>query len=163
MEYDFGDKLREGEGHETTLDSFFSRYYRVTPVNMALQRLGIDRVFEAEDGYRWTVEYKADATADATGNAFIETVSVDTNGKPGWALTSVAQLLVYYVPPQGIIYIAAMCSIKWALRDWKKRYRLKSATNNGYKTWGVVVPIEELRRISHCVMPLAAVCINTAN
>lgn len=151
--YEFKSKLRQGEAEEAELDREFSRrwQFKCRPVSMALQRLGIDRIWEAPDGRRFSVEYKADWTAARTGNVFIETVSVDSEGVPGWALTSLAQLLVYYIPPLKLAYVVYMTAIKKQLHKWFGRYEQKAVPNGRdgetvYRTLGLAVPLAEFER-----------------
>lgn len=94
MVHQFADKLREGMAHEATLDSVFRRMgYTVEPVGMDAQRRGVDRLMVSPGTRRVVrVEYKADSVASRTGNAFIETVSVDTANKPGWPGEWVAKM-----------------------------------------------------------------------
>ena len=155
MTYDFPTQLVEGQEYERRLDEHFRKFrVQITPATMEQQRQGIDRVFFfPATGSRDTIEYKADSIAGKTGNAFIETVSVDTPSisKPGWAVTSQAKYLVYMVTDPEAIYLVLMANIKAMLPKWRERYPTKAAQNNGYRTLGVVVPITELERIAICV------------
>ena len=77
--YKFQEQLAIGEENEMKLDSFLAKWFDIERVSQEGQRQGIDRLFTRRDNkviYR--VEYKTDFTASRTGNAFIETVSVDT-------------------------------------------------------------------------------------
>lgn len=144
MIHDFAVKLEEGQEHEATLDRFFGRWFDVRPATAIQQRMGIDRVWTNVDtSAQYSVEYKADSTAAKTGNAFVEAVSVDTTGRRGWVLSSLAQVLVYYLPPTGQAYVANLVDLKRAFPDWKAKYRLKEAKNADYSTFGVCVPLGE--------------------
>lgn len=152
MAYHFDTQLASGQDDEAVLDAFFARFYEIEPASMELQRIGIDRLFTARsNGIRKSVEYKSDVTAGRTGNAFIETVSVDTAGKKGWALTCCAQYLVYYIPPTGVAYVFPVTLIKEQLPRWlaePERYPVREIPNvrNGqaYKTHGLLVRLSEL-------------------
>ena len=151
-EHNFRAKLEEGEGYEGLLDIFFGQTFQITRAD-DWQRYGIDRFFQSGK-WNWAVEYKADSRAAQTGNVFIETVSVDTNGDkqgtPGWAKTSQAHLLVYYIPPAGRIFFTQMARIKALVSKWERAYELVPARNDaGYYTWGLKVPISEFKK--HCV------------
>lgn len=166
--YSFRAKLSEGVAHEATLDRLFSRWYQIQRLDpdapglpasqraicRAFQRRGIDRVFLSRGpdrtGYRTrsTVEYKADSTAAATGNAFVETVSVDTDDKPGWASYSCAQFLVYYVPPTGEVTVVPMPSLRAELAGWTATYPIRKVKNRGYHTHGILVPLDNLRALA---------------
>ena len=105
---------------------------QISQVGRDDQRRGIDRVwFDPVDGRTWTVEYKADSMAGRTGNAFIETISVDTDGRPGWAYTSRATLLVYLVTEPQTIYVISMARLRRQLPRWSAAYRTAQAINDG--------------------------------
>ena len=150
--HEFNKSLKTGQRYERVLDKVFSDRYSITPVSMDLQRLGIDRIFTSiKSRKRFSVEYKGDEKTQTTGNAFIETVSVDTDNKPGWAITSCAQILIYYVIGPNDIYISYMTEIKRLVSDWANKYEEKPAYNEGYKTLGLCVPIEEIEPISRVI------------
>jgi len=150
--HNFDDSLPEGEKEESKLDCFFAKWYEIKPVGMNKQRDGIDREWKCRKTKReFSVEYKADSKAAETGNVFIETVSVDTTGKPGWAYTSKAQLLVYFIPPDSTAYITPMTTIKTLLPDWIDAYREVSVPNGDgvtvkYNTKGLLVPLGDFKR-----------------
>lgn len=149
--YAFGEQLAIGEAWEHRIDAFFLGRFpvHITHATPEQQRKGIDRLFESfASGEIDTVEYKADSLAGKTGNAFIETVSVDTTGKPGWALSSQAKYLVYLVTEPETIYFIAMRRLRSALPHWRQLYREAAAQNDGYRTVGLLVPLHELERIA---------------
>lgn len=146
--YDFDAKLRQGERFEAELDAIFSRDYDIRKATMHEQRQGIDRIFtRKDDGAVCRVEYKSDLTASKTGNAFVETVSVDMTGKPGWAYTSQADYLVYYLPKDGTLYVITFDVLRRRLPAWK-RFPSRQIPNRGYKTVGLLVPLAEFERIA---------------
>lgn len=146
MTYDFATQLAIGQAGERALDEFFSDRWIIIPATPAEQRAEIDRWFE-DDDERVSVEYKADHWGARTGNAFIETVSVDRTRKLGWAYTSLAQTLMYWVVDRQI-YIVQLEDLRAALPDWRRDYREKESPNKGYQTRGLVVPLPELRRVA---------------
>jgi hypothetical protein len=151
--YNFADQLSHGERGETFLDRYFSRWFRIQPSTPEEQRLGIDRHFHHLKSHdEFTVEYKTDSTAARTGNAFIETVSVDSDQKAGWAFTSQADRLLYYVPGKRVVYILKMTAIRARLPFWLATYALREVPNNGYHTHGLLVPLAELERCAERVM-----------
>ena len=104
--YNFDVQLAQGESGEARLDRFFSTWFQIQPATPEEQRQGIDRWFSDRRRPRTlAVEYKTDHTAARTGNAFIETISVDSEQKAGWAFTSQADLLLYYVPGRDQVYV----------------------------------------------------------
>ena len=147
--YQFDEQLAIGQAHEQYLDTLFARWFTITPATSAQQRRGIDRVFvHRTTGATYRVEYKADAIAGKTGNAFIETTSVDTTGRAGWAISSEADVLVYMVTAPETIYAIKMQTLRRALRRWQRSYPKRAAQNNGYRTWGHLVPLAELEKIA---------------
>lgn len=141
--YDFTEQLQKGEGYEAVLDRHYSKTYKIQHVSMSAQKSGIDRTWTDENGLRFSIEYKADDRAATSGNVFIELVSVDNTQKAGWAKTSCAQVLVYYIPPKNKAYLIPMLVLKNLTIEWEKKYSRKIIPNNGYNTEGVIVPIDE--------------------
>ncbi len=149
--YDFAQQLAIGEAWEDRLDAFFWQRFpvRILKASREEQRKGIDRLFVSKlTGVIDTVEYKADMLAGKTGNAFVETVSVSTTKKPGWAVASQAKYLVYLVTEPETIYFVAMAALRARLPVWKRLYREAAAQNDGYETRGLLVPLDELERIA---------------
>jgi hypothetical protein len=154
--YEFDEQLDKGHGYETRLDKYFSRWYSVHPIeDMAVQRMGIDRRFTGPTGAAYSVEYKTDERAGETGNVFIETVSVDCDNKLGWAYTSCAQILAYYIPLLQKIYLAYMTNVKDSVKGWSEVYPIRRIPNRGYYTIGLLVPIHEFERICFRVLETA--------
>lgn len=148
MVYDFNHQLGEGEQGEAFLDAFLqSRGHSIRSATRDEQRQGIDRVITTPHGEVWKVEYKTDFKAVQTGNAFIETVSVDSADKFGWALTAQADYLIYYLPGQ-TIYVLPFKNLHWALPGWIRDYPQRKARNNGYDTHGVLVPLPVLAALA---------------
>lgn len=145
MTYDFNQQLSRGQEGENLLDRYFAAKFEIQLVDRAGQRQGIDRVFKCrETGKVETIEYKTDSKAQYTHNAFIETVSVDSNKTPGWAFTTKADRVFYYVPGDELIYILDPLHLRELLPRWQKQYPIRAAKNETYKTFGVCVPLAEL-------------------
>ncbi len=152
MVYDFKRQLRQGEAYEHHLDALFAKEYAIVPVTREEQRCGLDRIFtRRSDGKVFTVEYKADSRAGRTGNAFIETVSVDTTNKPGWATSSQADILIYLITAPETIYCIQLSKLRAKLASWQRKYRQVAVNNDGYRTLGLLVPLHELEAIADCV------------
>ena len=152
--YGFNQQLKEGEQQEQKLDAFFARWYNIQPVAMDMQRLGIDRLFTRRDnGHVFKIEYKSDWTASKTGNAFVETVSVDTPHTPGWVYSSQADYLIYYLPKAMRAYIIAFENLRVRLPQWTK-FPTRSIPNQGYNTVGLLVPLAEIERVAKQVVYL---------
>lgn len=150
MTYDFATQYDQGVQGETDLDTFFSQWFTVAPVCRADQRRGIDRSFtDRRTGYIFTVEYKTDRRAQRTGNAFIETVSVDRPPvRRGWVYTCQANYLVYFCPTPDTIYILSPAVLRSAVDDWTRHYPIRIIPNHGYNTHGLLVPLHELEKIA---------------
>lgn len=150
MTYSMNEQLARGESAEERLDKHFSDRFAITPATRDQQRHGIDRVFRhRETGAYYHIEYKTDWTAASTGNAFVETVSVDAQNKPGWAYASEADWLIYYVPGRRTIYIMSFPTLREQLPRWLATCRdAPPIPNEGYNTLGILVPLTEFAR--HC-------------
>ncbi len=144
--YSFPTQLSRGAQGEAVLDAHFGTHWDITPASPSEQQRGIDRWFvhRAGSSTRVAVEYKTDRTAGRTQNAFIETISVDTAGKRGWAYTSAARSMVYYVPSCEQAYVIPFKALRRALPRWTARYPQRRIPNEGYHTQGLLVPLAEL-------------------
>ncbi len=144
------EQLDRGEQAEALLDEHFSDRFKITPAGRTEQRNGIDRIFEARaNGKRYAIEYKTDWTAGRTRNAFIETISVDTMNVLGWAYTSQAEWLIYFVPAHKTIYIVRFSHLRQQLEGWIQAYGPEKAIpNDGYYTHGITVPLKVFQKCS---------------
>jgi hypothetical protein len=145
--YDMGQQIEQGESAERYLDFYFGAEFAIRPATREQQRLGIDRIFTRRtDGREWLIQYKADKTAARTGNAFVETVSVDTAGKEGWALTCTADFIMYYVVGIGPLYILRPNDIRAKIQEWQRQYPERRIPNGTYHSVGLLVPLDEFER-----------------
>lgn len=155
MTYHFVTQLEQGQAYEQWLDARFADTYIIQSATPQQQRQGIDRVYRPRSKPHEVlyVEYKADRTASRTGNAFVETVSVDTTNKPGWAHTSEADWLFYLVPGEcEALYIIRMADLRKKLPAWGRHYEQRRIPNDGYHTVGLLVPLDEFERIAYTVL-----------
>lgn len=155
MTYDFGDQLDKGKKAERKLDEHFSEWFDIRPATPGEDRRGIDRWFtDRKTGRVFPVQYKTDWRATRSGNAFIETVSVDTANIPGWAYTCKAEWLAYYCPGTNgeQAYWVSPETIRRELARWVNRYPARTIPNKGYNTVGVLVPLAEMERIADQVV-----------
>lgn len=150
---EFAKSLEVGERHEAVLDRFFGRCIDIRKASAKGQRFGIDRWFLV-DGIWRPVEYKADSRASQTGNAFIETISVDTRQVPGWVYTSKSYYLAYFLPSDLLCYWILFSVLRQQLHTWLAAYPVRKVTNRGYRTHGLLVPLFELEQISQEVISL---------
>ena len=148
MTYQMQVQLSKGEEAERQLDHHFADRFLIAPATRQEQRQGIDRIFTKRDtGRNYTIEYKTDWTAGRTGNAFIETVSVDSMNVLGWVYTSLAQWLIYFVPARQQLFIVRVEMVRAHVEEWIERFGPEKAIpNDGYFTWGVPVPLAEFER-----------------
>ena len=157
-EYDFNEQLNMGHKYEVILDEAISGSFgvqKVERVGMEEERRGIDRYFSMSDGRRLAIQYKADKTAGRTGNAFIETISVDNDKKEeaaGWAFTCEADYIFYFIIDEREIYVVRPQRIRRKLPFWLRRFEQRAIPNGDYKTIGVLVPLQELKAISETVL-----------
>ena len=159
--YDMKDQLEASRIRDEEIDKHFSDKWRISKeLPRDHERLGYDRVWiHRETGRRWTVEYKHDTWTHKTGNVFIETESVEGE-KKGWAYTSCARVLVYYVVHGEYAFVVRMDEIERRLDVWETCYPKKSTTTydkktgKSYNTVGVCVPVFVFRAISEKVVPI---------
>jgi len=145
--YKFETQLSTGEKYEKELDAFYDHWYTIQNISKKAQRAGIDRVWTSRrSGFRYSVEYKSDITAASTEKVFIETISADTENKLGWAYTSCAQLLIYFIPPLKLAYQVNVLTMKHYLELWMDTYPKRYIQNEGYQTVGLLMPLEDFRR-----------------
>ena len=161
MVHKFEDSLKYGEKVEALLDDYFEEWFDISPVTPDLQRLGVDRIFVMKSkGHRYSVEYKADRRTQETGNVYIETVSVRKANEPtdayklGWALTSIAQRLIYYIEGDEVIYILDMKDVRDMLPKWESQYPKAEVVNEKYFGEGILVPVTQLSKLARGVRTL---------
>lgn len=150
MRYSFRKQLRDGQKHERFLDDYYSTRFHIEPADREEERRGIDRWFtDKRNGSTYAIQYKADTTAARTGNAFVETVSVDTKNIPGWAYTCEADFIIYYVVGCGPAYVIRPVEIRKRLGSWEREFESRAIPNQGYNTVGLLVPLDEFERIAY--------------
>lgn len=153
--------LPYGQRNELRLDSMAQSLAYKTHYHKSLEKVGIDRIWE-KDGHYWSVEYKTDQKTATTGNVFIETVSVDMANKPGWAISSKAEILVYFMPGlfgADIASLVFMSNLRAQIETWKRTFRTVGVANSGmfggyYTTYGVLVPLGTFMDCCHEVIQL---------
>jgi hypothetical protein len=147
--YDMRQQLAKGEAAERYLDTLFRNQFAIRRATREEQRRGIDRVFTRyADQKQFKIEYKADKTAATTGNAFVETISVDTANKPGWAHSCQSDYIFYYIVGTGPVYILRPCDIQKRLKRWTEQYQERRIPNGRYHTVGLLVPLDEFERVA---------------
>lgn len=152
--YQFEEQFSNGKSGEYVLDEYFAGFYDIQSATREQERCGIDRIFTGSSGKRFTVEYKTDTAAARTGNLFIETISVDTVPKLGWARTCSADYIILYIPGWQRAYIVKPTLIRARLPEWIRRYRLMPIDNGEYFTYGVPVPHQMVEALATRVIEL---------
>jgi hypothetical protein len=140
----FKEALERGEKYEALLDEYYNKKGFEVKAPEQLQYLGADRLFKTKY-CRFLVEYKADETAGKTGNFFIEIWSDIEQEKPGWACTSLAQVLIYYIPDWKTAFWLNMAAIRFALPMLNKTCQKKDC-HIDFHSQGLLVPINSLHR-----------------
>ena len=155
--------LARGQEIERQLDEYLEPEYKIRPATRDEQRRGIDRFLTHRDtGETFAIDYKADFWAARTGRAFIETTSVDPgesiNGqhKAGWALTSHADFIFYFVVGKRRLYVLSLAEIRAALPHWRLVCEPMRISNDGYQTEGLLVELRDLERIAESVVEVGA-------
>jgi hypothetical protein len=127
-----------------TLDHWLGEASELREATTAEQWQGIDRVALTADGVI-TIDYKCDEQASGTKNLFIEIVSNDVTGRPGWAYTSQADWLAYFIVPDQV-WMFLLPRLRQALAKWRTTYAIRCAVNASYRTRGVCVPRSRAER-----------------
>lgn len=155
--HDFATSKARGEAYEQLLDDYLEPAYTIRKATMAEQRLGIDRfLVHKETGETFSVDYKADLWAARTGHAFIETVSVDpasgAERRAGWALTSHADFIFYYLPQKRRLFVVRTNEIRMSIPLWRQVAEETVVHNDGYDTHGLLIKLSDLERIAEAVV-----------
>jgi len=153
MLYRFGAQLAVGaDGEERVAQWLTGRGYRVSRVDdRDRQRRGVDLLVEpADGGDRVGVEVKTDRRAHATGNLFLETISVDGEGALGWLFRCEADWLVYLVAETGEALWYRPRDLFVAYWSWRQLAEVRSAwvENEGYRSRGLCVPLTIARSVA---------------
>lgn len=144
-------QFKQGMQVESYLDAFFKyrgwQITRTTPYEERTLCLG-DRRYQ-KDGKRFLIEYKSGVQTYYTGNVFLETISVDTQNKPGWVYTCKADYIFYATLLNGKIIIFQPDDLRArieALKQTFKTVKTRHNQNDGYNTHGVIVPLAYAER-----------------
>lgn len=139
-----------GQSVERWLDDYFTGFgwiiERTSQHQERVLCLG-DRQFNT-GSETFYVEYKSGIQTFYTGNIFLETVSVDTENKPGWVYTCKANYIMYAALLNKQILVFLPDALRAAIEDLKRKFRevpTSKGQNATYKTWGVIVPMAYAR------------------
>lgn len=154
-------QFKVGKSGEYELDRFFARYgWSISPTTPDQERrlcLG-DRVFIRHEG-TFYIEYKYDMWTLRSGNIFLETISVDTSGKKGWLFTCQADYIFYAAPGHKVIMTFRPTVLRENAAYLQRTFKTVSTApqlNVGYKTHGILVPIEYAKsKLAGRVLPFS--------
>ncbi len=139
-------QFQRGMSVERYLDEYFAglgyRIERATPQQERVECKG-DRCFHLGSKAHW-VEYKSGIQTFYTGNVFLETISVDTQNKPGWVYTCRADASVYATLLNHKLLFFRPDTLRDRIEGLKQRYptlKTSKGQNIGYNTHGVIVPL----------------------
>jgi len=140
-------QFKSGKNVEAFLDDFFRyRGWTVEPTSAHEEQvlhLG-DRRF-TRDGDTWLIEYKSGVQTFYTDNVVRETISVDSEGKPGWVYTCKADYMFYAALLNDKILVFDPEKLRAEIDGLKARFKEVKTSNNqnkGYNTHGVIVPLD---------------------
>ncbi|XWK90044.1 MAG: hypothetical protein U7127_08355 [Phormidium sp.] len=149
-EYDFTTQKKVGKEGEAKIDLWLKFHgYDIQDVSEIpeYQKAGIDRLLIRPDGEIAKAEFKTDRIAKNSEQLFFETVSVVHRNILGWGWTSQADLWIFLIPGQELLFIEpgklrSLVAEKLAILE------KKSVQNKGYSSEGFLVPLEEVRKIA---------------
>ncbi|MHA1711962.1 MAG: hypothetical protein ACTSUS_07890 [Candidatus Freyarchaeota archaeon] len=114
-----------------------------------------------------TCEVKTDEQTTQTGNMVFEMFSIAESWTLGWGLTSKAEWLVYYVPPQHKFIFVRMEDMRQLVRaHWGalQTYSTSSSRNTSvWTTLGVLVPIQLVKKAPSYSVTKLNVSVPTLN
>jgi hypothetical protein len=98
-----------------------------------------------------SIEVKGERNAAKYGNIFVEVVADNTHGRPGWAYTSTADLLLHLEPISGRWRLVPMAEVRRLLPEWERHYGRRKGSVNAFgsvpfRSEGICVPLAELER-----------------
>ena len=139
--YNFTNKLKEGQQYEKDIFAHLKKdNWRVKIADREQQSQGIDCIISKEN-LTYAIEIKSDTKASKTGNIFIETISVDTQNKKGWAYTTQSDFIFYYLPLDLIVYILNSKWVTNSVQSWEHRFPKRIINNQEYNTVGLLIPL----------------------
>lgn len=162
MKFTNKDQFKNGKAVEAWLDEFFrGRGWRIEQATQHQERvlcLG-DRLFHKTGLDLW-IEYKSGIQTSVTGNIFLETISVDSQNKPGWVYTCNADYIFYAALLNYRILIFKPDFLRSEIETLKTKFPTrctKNHQNEGYNTHGVIVPLDYAEvRLAEMVIRLEA-------
>lgn len=134
------------------LDSFFAdRGWRIEPTTRHEERdlcMGDRHYYRGNEHY--FVEYKSGIQTFYTGNVFLETISVDSQNKPGWVYTCQAHYIFYAALLNHKILVWLPDDLRSKIEMLKQLYtvtKTRKGQNKGYNTHGVIIPLADAENL----------------
>lgn len=90
------------------------------------------------------IEVKTDDKALETGRVYIETVSNDQKNKPGWAVYTKADIMLYIVG--NTCHVCSPEAIRSSIMRWARQYPVRTCQNKTYASEGILVPLAVFER-----------------
>lgn len=155
--HDFRERLAWSE--QASAEPFWNAVYRKAFPNLVnhmqasgdtvSQRLGIDRVIILANGKTLYIDEKK--RSREYGDILLEYLSNDTTGAPGWIEKDLAiDYLAYAFMQSQRCYLFPWPMLRRAwfayCKQWQEQYEPVIASNRGYRTWSIPVPIMVLRK-----------------
>lgn len=140
-------QFHRGKNVEAFLDDFFTyRGWRITQTSPHEERvLCIGDRWYSRGSEVYCIEYKSGIQTYYRGNVFLETVSVDTQNKRGWVYTCQADFIFYAALLNQKILMFTPAKLRSVIETLRTKFRevpTSHQQNDGYNTWGVIVPLE---------------------
>lgn len=140
-------QFKHGKDVEAYLDAFFRArgwtIWQTTPYEERVLCIG-DRHYQ-KDGVTLRIEYKSGIQSGFSGNIFLEILSVDRQGVPGWVYTCKADFIFYAALLNHKILIFKPQALRECIEYLKAMFsqnRTRHQQNAGYNTHGVLVPLD---------------------
>lgn len=161
MTHDFDDSFGRGKSGETAVLRFLSTHAACRQATRDEEREGLDAWLITKAG-ELSLQIKTDDRASRTGNAFVEWVHIQhANGlwlEEGWLQRCSADRLAYYLPRgendkpgwANVIWLSTE-RVRAAARGWLQqpsKYPTRGAVNSSYTTYGLCVPVPEVRQLA---------------
>lgn len=150
-----------GRKGEQLLSKVFAASFEIT--HPSRDAIGVDRLYRprARPLIEFSIEHKLDRRTPGTRNVFIETISDAERHILGWALTSEAHYLFYFVPGLATLWVVRMSQIRDALEAWRRHPEVP-VRNRGWTTWGRLVPSHELHERAELCLRFDSVALLAA-
>lgn len=145
MLYSFQEQLSKGKEQEARLDAYFGQWFDIAKATPQQQRQGIDRILAGrQSGRTKAIEYKADWRAASTGNAWLE---MRTANSRGWALKCKADLLAYFLPTTGQLFVADVRQMQRQITTWLHACQTRQVHDRGWTATGLLVPLQMFQSV----------------